>query len=304
MRIRAINAVSGIHGKERVQMIQEFQSIQEKLSHAQTVSMPQKPLGNVINISPTQAVRSLDQNNFSEEFLQNNSSSTSILATSRDVNLLAQSDAISQEMIQDLKSSMSQSGDNLEDITLPFQKIGVSSSTVKRLTDVEPLSISSQTEAPQPIQQAMEENYIPASNQSPKPIPTNNEEPILEIPADQMFSPNRINALPTIRQPEDVGFVNDHDEIATLERFDENEVMLDREHEVQQTRILHPEEFIKEERIPRSALHQPIQQEDDTGIPAVDTPEKMMEPDQQNPILELQKSVNSDLILSLASTLL
>lgn len=306
MRIRAINAVSGIHGKERVQMIQDFQSMQERLQSVQELPPPKSPLANNLQINPTEAARVLDQTSFSEEFLQDNASSTSIMATSRDVNLLAQSDAISQEMIQDLKGSMSLSGKNLGDIILPERQISAASSTVEDLNDSAPAPPPPPSLfQPEPSSEldTQQTGALPPPP-SPQPIPTNIEEPILEIPVDQTFSPNRKDALPPVSLPRDITYVNDRKELENLERLQESHTMFQLQHEDNESQIRRPEEYIEKERIPKLSLNQPIEPQGKTGIPAVEKPEELMAPEQKNPIQELQRSVNSDIVLSIATTLL
>ena len=312
MRVRAINAVSGIHGKERVQMIQDFQSHQQRMQSLLEVPPPKRPLADHVYISPTEAARVLNQESFSEEFLQDNSSSSSIMATNREVNLLAQPDAISQEMIQDLQSSMSQSGQDPNDIALPEQKLSVASSRIDQLNDTESLPLDRPSiYQPEPPS----ENILQQTGALPKPlppqsIPTSNEEPILAVPNDQIFAPNRKNALPGVQLPGDISYVHDQRELETLDRLQAVQLRLQENHEERELTFRHPEETLEKAKIPITSIDQPVKYlgETETGILAVEEPENLMAPEMRSPIKELREqldqSATSDIVLSLTATLL
>ena len=308
MRIRAINAVSGIHGKERVQMVQDFQSHQERMKGLQELPPPKHPLADNIYISPTEASRVLEQSAFSKEFLQAQASSTSITATSKDVNLLAQADAISQEMLSDLKSSMSLSGENLEDITLPERRISIASSRLDELNDtIPPAPPEPRLYQPEPPVASQAQRTRALTQPLPsEPVPTNNEEPVIDTPADQIFSPNRKNALPPVKLPADISYVNDPQELTILDKQQENQKRLEIRHQENETQFRHPEEDIEKAHIPTISLHQPLKPlgDQNTGLLAVEEPEKLMSPDQRNPIQDLKQSINAEMVVSLASTLL
>ena len=144
-------------------------------------------------------------------FYRAGSGSSVFEAYDKNVNILAHSDSIAQEMLRDMKGSMSLSGESGSDISLPDHVLSVSASSVKQpeKTQKEPALLSSFLTEIQNKKTSIPVVEIPQ---------TNLEQAISMAPPDQIFSPNKEGMLPPTELPADISFVHDPMELQRLEQ--------------------------------------------------------------------------------------
>ena len=187
------------------------------------------------NFSPSDVSRVLKQESFDPMFVQDQASTTSILTVNRKVNLLSHSDAIAQEMMQNLQPSMSLSGDASRDITLPDHSLGTSAKYLVRLEELADRFpfITEQKEIRPPSPKDPESPPMPP-NEPPIPPPilvppkapvifeprqTNIERSLAVISPDQIVASNRPSdlPLPLMLLPEDMPITASPTELRQLE---------------------------------------------------------------------------------------
>ncbi len=171
---------------------------------------------------------------FDPLFTQDQSSSKPLSAINLDLNILSHPDSVAQEMIQNLRSSMSVSGDDNRDITLPDNNMGTSAAFLvdkKELEDRFPTLTELQAfhpplapKDPMTLEQPEGQAPIPPPMlagpglEAPfKAKPTTNESPLIAIPPDQIYAPNRPTDRPLVRLPGDVGLSESFTEMQQLE---------------------------------------------------------------------------------------
>jgi hypothetical protein len=223
MKVLGVTGVRDIRGDRYLQMLQHAtqrklknQLASEPVKTEKTElprAMPTQPASSEINFNTSDILNTLRREAVDPQFTQDQASGTSLLAIKPDINILSHPDAVAQEMIQNLRSSMSISGDASRDITLPEQDMGTSAVFVELqeiLEDRFP-DLREQKEFKPPKPPADPEALPPPEGSPPDPPPilvavelpssyappkTSNEDSILRIPPNQMFVPNRQSDLP------------------------------------------------------------------------------------------------------------
>jgi hypothetical protein len=186
------------------------------------------------NFSPTDVVDMITNESFDPLFTQDQSSSKPLSATNLDLNIVSHPDSVAQEMIQNLRSSMSISGDDTRDITLPDNNMGTAAALLVEKKELEdrfptlaelkafhppldpkdPMTLE-QPEGQAPIPPPMLE--LPGLEKEYKARKTTNESSLIAIPPDQIYAPNHPTDRPLVQLPGDVELSSSFKDMHQLE---------------------------------------------------------------------------------------
>ena len=170
-----------------------------------------------VALGTTATARLLKGNNADIFLSLTPNSSTSISAQRSHVNLLSEPDAVAQEMSQNLRPSMSQSGDSNHDITMPDNPLGESASEIanRKLRGI-PQSLQALQDRfdhePPTINEWIQlETELTANTEYPVVPPEKNNKPALEVaitapPSDFVYIPNRLGERLPNTIPNDIPY--------------------------------------------------------------------------------------------------
>jgi hypothetical protein len=295
MKIGPINLLSGISGKERIQMLQDFKTAYEE-QKLKRITSTIKLADNALQIIPVKKSLPQQPKELSLVDRQDYSLDSPVLKPNqepKDLKTLAELDNTSQEMLQNFSAFERPPPEFLP----PEKKISSASSTIDELNK------SERQAPPQPplfepkpinIFDKKEPLSVPKPGQS---ILTNLEMPILEVPIDHIFSPNRKNALPPHRLPADISYVYDPKELETLENLQETQTLLQKRRKEEVFEVPRSEEDF----VPPSSLYQPLESQGKTKPSAVENPDELIASGKKTPLQELQHRISKDILATIST---
>ena len=233
MKVGAISSLQ--QSRQIVHMDTSIQPIQEGSSKNNiaplSATAPIKPVQrNDVNLGMTEATRLIRSEEMDSSFLFNAASSTPVVAQNKNVNIVSEPDAVAQEMLQNLRASMSQSpsadtetsnvGHRMPDITMPDHKMSVSAKHIQTaeednerfpplvldtLTDTNKIkNVMDDERLTSALLETEEKSPVLAKNDLESPPPSLMTQGLIQPTPDQLFTPNYTSDLPKNPPPMDI----------------------------------------------------------------------------------------------------
>ena len=234
MKVGAISSLQQsrqiVHMDTAIQQPQTSSSSKNSISPL-SATAPIKPVQhNEVNLGITEATRLIRSEQMDSSFLLNAASSTPVVAQNKNVNIASEPDAVAQEMLQNLRASMSQSasadtetsnvGHRMPDITMPDHKMSISAKHIQTADEDKerfpPSVLNTLSEANKSqnvmddkrltseLLQKKEDTPVLAKNDLERPPPSLMNQGLIQPSPEQLFTPNYSSDLPKNSPPMDI----------------------------------------------------------------------------------------------------